>query len=87
MKYITASANRDLDEILDLIGISVQLDQTRFLKAEKSYEAVGNWLHDDDSPVAVFDPQVKEIGQRFLFAPVEPFRPYYTIEGAALTAG
>ena len=57
MRYVTASANRDLDEIFDLIWVSVQLTPTQFEKAETSYNAVGEWLQDDDSPVPLSDPQ------------------------------
>lgn len=72
MKYVTASANRDLDEILGHIGNSVQLTTTQFEKAEKSYNAVGAWLHDDDSPVAVFDPNIFPQGSLLLDTTVKP---------------
>ena len=45
MKLVTSSANHDLDEILDLIGISVQLTDTQFKDAESKYRAVGTWLN------------------------------------------
>lgn len=72
MKYVTASANRDLDEILDLIGASVQLTATQFEKAETSYNAVGDWLHDDASPVAIFDPKIFPQGSLLLDTTVRP---------------
>jgi hypothetical protein len=72
MKFVTASANRDLDQILDLIGVSVQLTPTQFEKAETSYNAVGEWLQDDDSPVAAFDPSIFPQGSLLLDTTVKP---------------
>jgi hypothetical protein len=72
MQYVTASANRHLDEILDLIGINLQLNQTQFERAETSYHAVGEWLQDDRSPVAVFDPKIFPQGSLLLDTTVKP---------------
>jgi hypothetical protein len=72
MKLVTASANRDLDQILDLIGVSVQLTPTQFEKAETSYNVVGEWLHDDDSPISIFDPSIFPQGSLLLDTTVRP---------------
>jgi hypothetical protein len=72
MKLVTASANRDLDQILDLTGISLQLTPTQFQKTEKRYRKVGEWLHDDDSPVAMFDPSIFPQGSLLLDTTVKP---------------
>lgn len=55
---VTASANRELDDILDLIGASTQLTQTQREQAETSYLAVGNWLDADDSPIHRYRPVI-----------------------------
>ncbi len=72
MDYVTASANRDLDDILDLIGVSVQLTPTQFEKAEKNYNTVGEWLQNDDSLVGVFDPKIFPQGSLLLDTTVKP---------------
>ena len=72
MKYVTASANRDLDEILDLIGVGVQLTPSQFKKAPHSYQAVADWLHEDDSPARIFDPKVFAQGSLLLDTTVKP---------------
>jgi hypothetical protein len=72
MKLVTASANRDLDRVLDFIGVNVQLTPTQYEKAETSYNAVGQWLHDDDSPVARFDPSIFPQGSLLLDTTVKP---------------
>ena len=72
MKYVTASANRDLDEILDLIGVSVQLTPTQFDRAETSYHAVGEWLDAPDSPIRRYRPTVFAQGSLALDTTVKP---------------
>ena len=72
MKYVTASANRDLDEILDLIGVSVQLTPTQFDRAETSYHAVGEWLDAPDSPIRRYRPTAFAQGSLALDTTVKP---------------
>lgn len=72
MKYITASANKDLDEILDLIGLMVQLTDTQFERAETSYHAVGEWLDAPDSPIHHYRPTIFTQGSLALDTTVKP---------------
>src|SRR4051794_29670458 len=58
MMYVTASANRELDDILDYIGAGTQLTRTQREKAETSYNAVGCWLDAPDSPVHQYRPVI-----------------------------
>lgn len=72
MKIVTASANRDLDEILDLIGADVQLTPTQFKDAAAKYRAVGEWLNADGSPLQVFAPDIFPQGSLRLDTTVKP---------------
>lgn len=72
MKYVTASANKDLDEILDHIGVSVQLTQTQFSRAETSYHAVGEWLDAPDSSIRRYRPTIFAQGSLALDTTVKP---------------
>ena len=72
MKTVTASANRELDEILDLIGVSVQLTPAQFEKAETSYHAVADWLGAPGSEVRQFHPEIFAQGSLRLDTTVRP---------------
>jgi hypothetical protein len=72
MKHVTASANRELDEILDLIGVSVQLTQPQFEKAETSYHAVADWLGAEESEVRQYQPDIFAQGSLRLDTTVRP---------------
>lgn len=72
MKTVTASANRDLDEILDLVGLSVQLTPTQFERAETSYHAVADWLRKPESPVVAYAPDIFAQGSLRLDTTVRP---------------
>jgi hypothetical protein len=72
VRYVTASANTDLDEVLDLIGVSVQLSPSQFNRAETSYHAVGGWLDAPDSPIRRYRPTTFAQGSLALDTTVRP---------------
>jgi len=72
MKLVTASANRELDELLDLIGLSVQLTPPQFDRAETSYHAVADWLKASESPVSKYWPDIFAQGSLRLDTTVRP---------------
>jgi hypothetical protein len=72
MKTATASANRELDELLDLIGVSVQLTPPQFQKAETSYLAVADWLGAPGSAVRQYRPDIFAQGSLRLDTTVRP---------------
>src|SRR2546430_1739536 len=72
MKFVTASSNRELDEIFDLIGLSVQLTKPQFDLAEISYHAVAEWLRAPDSLVRAFGPDIFAQGSMRLDTMVRP---------------
>lgn len=71
---MTASANRELDEILDHIGVSLQLTPTQYQDAEGKYKAVGKWLGDPGSPLEQLDPDIFAQGSLRLDTTVKPLR-------------
>ena len=58
MKYVTASLNKDLDELLDILCRHLQLTETQEHKARTSYGAVGDWLDAQDSPIHLLRPDI-----------------------------
>jgi Second Messenger Oligonucleotide or Dinucleotide Synthetase domain len=69
---ITASANKEFDEILDLLAITLQLTATQFKDAEGKYHAVSDWLNADNSPVRIFSPSIYSQGSLRLDTTVKP---------------
>jgi hypothetical protein len=51
-----ASSNRELDEIVDLIGESLQLTPSQFHDAEEKYQSIGKNLC--NSSLSEYDPDV-----------------------------
>lgn len=74
MKYVTASLNKDLDELLDLICRNIQLDQTRYDKATSTYESIGKWLAAEDSPIRHYYPAIFPQGSLALDTTCRPLR-------------
>src|SRR5436305_8457648 len=72
MKLVTASANRELDEILDLIGFVLQLTRPQFEDAEGKYHAVSRWLNAENSPLRLFFPEIYAQGSMRLDTTLRP---------------
>jgi hypothetical protein len=72
LKTIKASANLELDEILDLIGVSVQLTLDQFERAETSYKTVAEWLRAPESEVGDYSPDIFAQGSLRLDTTVRP---------------
>jgi hypothetical protein len=72
MTYVTASANRELDEILDLIGFVLQLTRPQFEDAESKYHAVSQWLNAENSPLRLFFPEIYAQGSMRLDTTLRP---------------
>src|SRR5262245_20197678 len=72
MKLVAAPKNRDLGEILDLIGVCVQLTDTQFKDAESKYKAVSAWLNAENSPLQAFEPDIFPQGSLRLDTTVKP---------------
>jgi len=72
MRTVTASANHDLDEILDLVVHDVQLTGPQFKDAAAKYDAVSRWLNADDSPLQEYEPDIFPQGSLRLDTTVRP---------------
>lgn len=71
---VTASANRELDDIIDFIGVNLQLTETQFKRAKRAYESLGEELLYSESEVAVYDPAVLHQGSMLYDTTVKPIR-------------
>jgi hypothetical protein len=66
------SANKQLSDLLELVCIQLQLTDTQYHAATTSYEAVGEWLSQWDSPLAIYRPEVFAQGSMSLGTTVKP---------------
>jgi len=72
MKQVTASVNSTLDRLLEEMCETVQLTETQFDEAEGHYHAVGEWLADPKSPLAIYKPRIYPQGSVRLKTTVKP---------------
>jgi len=61
-----------LSSFLTHLGESLDITETQREAAVKHYEAVGNWLNEEDSPIAVYAPQVYPQGSFRLGTMIKP---------------
>jgi hypothetical protein len=71
-RLVTDSDNAQLDAILDHLVEAVQLTATQRADAEGKYNAVGGWLHAENSRMRVFDPQIFAQGSLRIDTTVKP---------------
>lgn len=62
----------EINEILNRLGEELDISKTEYDAAKKSYEAVGNWLSSDDSPLAEFNPEILPQGSFRLGTVIKP---------------
>lgn len=72
-KLVTASANRQLDLLLEIVCVKLQLSQTQFELAEERYHAIGDWLLAEKSPIRAFQPEIYPQGSLSLGTTVKPW--------------
>lgn len=65
-------AHRELDELVAEICLTLQISSTQFDLARQHYEAVGDWLSRDGSPLAVLSPVIYPQGSMALRTTVRP---------------
>ena len=61
-RVITASANAQLDEMLEDLCERLQLSETQMKEAKGHYRAIGEWLADEDSAVSFYVPKIRAQG-------------------------
>jgi hypothetical protein len=65
-------ATADLDDVVRQICLGLQISPTQFELARGHYEAVGEWLGGEDSPLAVLAPRIYPQGSMALRTTVRP---------------
>jgi len=73
-RFVTDSANAQLDELLGSIAEYLQLTPTQHQSAEEKYHAVAEWLSADSSPVRGLDPQIYAQGSLRIGTTVKPLK-------------
>lgn len=63
---------KQFDEILETLGENLDISQTQFDAAVKSYQAVGEWLCKEDSELAPYKPQIRPQGSFILGTMIKP---------------
>lgn len=74
----------DLNLALQTIAKKLDVDQTRFDKAVKSYEAVGEWLEASNSSLLPYAPQIYSQGSFLLGTVVKPIEGDYDLDFVCL---
>ena len=61
-----------LDRQLERVCVQLELTPTQYKDAEQKYGAVGKWLLDTGSPLAIYDPEIYPQGSMLLGTTVRP---------------
>lgn len=68
----TASANAQLDEVLEELCVLLQLTPSQYADAERKYDAVARCLAEPGSPLSSYDPRIYPQGSMLLRTTVRP---------------
>jgi hypothetical protein len=69
---LTTEQKQQFSDILEKLGQTLDISETQYNTAVKSYEAVGTWLSKDDSTLAPFNPEILPQGSFMLGTMVKP---------------
>lgn len=69
---LTKEQNQQFNDILEELGKTLDISETQYEAAVKSYEAVGTWLSKDDSTLAPYSPEILPQGSFMLGTMVKP---------------
>jgi len=69
---LTTEQKNQFSEILESLGQTLDVSETQYNAAVRSYEAVGNWLAKEDSPLAQFNPEILPQGSFMLGTMIKP---------------
>lgn len=70
---LTISQKTEFSEILDELGETLDITESQFNAAVTSYNAVGNWLCNDDSKLKPYHPSVKPQGSFLIGTTIQPY--------------
>lgn len=73
IRQIQASANTELDQVLELLCEALQPTPSEWEDAVSKYEAAGTWLADLGSPLYQYRPEIKYQGSALLGTIVRPW--------------
>ena len=69
---LTKEQIQQFSDILEELGKTLDISETQYEAAVKSYEAVGNWLAKEDSTLAPYSPEILPQGSFMLGTMVKP---------------
>lgn len=69
---LTVEQKNQFSDILEELGKTLDISESQYEAAVKSYEAVGNWLAKEDSTLAPFSPEILPQGSFMLGTMVKP---------------
>jgi hypothetical protein len=69
---IAASANAELDILLECLCVALQLTETLYQDAQQKYRAVARWLSQPGSPLVLYEPDIYPQGSMLLLTTVKP---------------
>jgi hypothetical protein len=69
---LTKEQKQQFSDILEELGKTLDISETQYEAAVKSYEAVGNWLAKEDSTLAPYSPEILAQGSFMLGTMVKP---------------
>jgi len=72
MNILNDEQKQQFNEILNRLGETLDITEEEHNAAVKSYEFVGNWLSADDSPLALYKPEILPQGSFMLGTMVRP---------------
>jgi len=70
---LTIQQKTEFSEILDELGETLDITESQFNAAVTSYNAVGNWLCNDDSKLKPYSPNVKPQGSFLIGTTIQPY--------------
>ncbi len=72
-KLVVASANHQLDVLLEIVCVKLQLSRTQFETAESRYHTIGEWLLAEKSDIRQYQPDIYPQGSLSLGTTVKPW--------------
>ena len=72
MRRLTTEEHKQFNEIFENLGASLDVPESRYDELVSSYQAVGNFLGDDSSPLAPYKPEIQPQGSFLLGTMITP---------------
>ncbi len=69
---LTIEQRKQFNEIFEELGRNLDISETEHNNAIKSYQAVGGWLSQEDSILAIYDPEIIPQGSFLLGTIIKP---------------